>query len=465
MSHIKRNLNASGIVLLSLGALLFGYYDRTRQDLGQFSFAETADSGPVVAQAKGLVASDAPRLPEATYFESLAQLLKSKFVDPVTDDKKLVFGAIRGMVSSLNDPNSAYMDPEEFHSFTDARAGRYEGIGADMVLTSDSKAPAGSIGIDTENDSEVDSSGSVHIPRLVAAYVVPGGPADRAGVKAGDWVDGVDSKWVINSEPLRRLMQLQNLVQQGKAGVTEYNRLRQELRLKSRASMLPTRAKDRLTMGSSGKVTVRWMRGKTLLTTEIQKGTCAVQNTIDSTGDGPLRIRFIPGEAARLRRLAASKSQFVLDLRGNVAGDFASMKQCIAALAPAGSYGFVEREHGTKETPLMIEEGNRRGPKLTLLVDSWTRNAAEVFALALSAKGIAKLTGTAMAGDRSITEVVALPGGAGYTLVTGRFSVARSVGGAHHGKHTAMASDDAGMGRALDGERVAFVGETKGRRA
>jgi len=464
MSHIKRNLTASGIVLLSLGALLIGYYDRTRLELGQVAFSEAADPHVVVAQAEGLVASKVPRIPEANYFESLAELLKTKFVDPVTDDKKLVYGAIRGMVSSLNDPNSTYMDPEEFRVFNGERDGKYEGIGADMVLVSDSKEPAAGQGLGAPEDEESDAAGAVHIPRLVAAFVVPGGPADRAGVKAGDWVDGVDGKWVINSGPIRRLMQLQNLVQKGKATVLDYNRLRQELRLKSRSSMLPTRAKNRLTVGASGTVAVRWMRGATLLTTMIQKGKCSVADSLDAPGDGVLRIRFVPGEAGRLRQAVSQRSQIVLDLRGNVFGDFASMKECIAALAPTGTYGYVEREHGAKETALTIDAGSRRGPRLTLLVDAWTRGTAEVFALALSAKGVAKLSGTAMAGDRSITEVVTLPGGAGYTLVTGRYSVA-SAGGAHHPKRTAMITGRAGLDGPVEGERVASASNPQGRRA
>jgi C-terminal processing protease CtpA/Prc len=56
-----------------------------------------------------------------------------------------------------------------------------------------------------------------------------------------------------------------------------------------------------------------------------------------------------------------------------------------------------------------------------LLTDRTTCGAAEIFALALSSKGLAKLSGGEMGGDRDIYDIVELPDGTGYTLVTSRF--------------------------------------------
>lgn len=422
MSHIKRSFIASGAVLLSIGAMLLGNRQRSLVDLGGVQPVGQLDW---VSRFEGgaLLASKGPQIPEVNYFESVEELLKKEYVEPVTDDKKLVDGAIKGMVSSLNDPDCVYMDPKEFRAFTNARMGTYEGIGAEMILTtSTQEKPQPNPSSEDDDETAVDTIG-VRIPRLVVAYVVPGGPADRAGVKVGDAVDTVDGKWVLNAEPFRKLQQLQAQVQKGQANVQDLNRMRGALRLKTKASTLPTRARERLTIGTEGAMTVKWMRGQTMFTTRLEKGRCRMPNILGGSSDGALRVRFVPGEAVRLKDAVAHKSEVVLDLRGNVMGDFTSMKQCIAAVAPAGTYGYAEREQGQLETPLEVKEGNSHPPRITILVDSATGNAAEIFALALSSKGRAKLSGTAMSSDRSISEVISLPDGGGYTLVKAKYSV------------------------------------------
>ena len=459
MSHITRSFIASGAVLLSVGVVLGGNLRRSQVDQGAIPSVGQIAS-PSGSEAGDLLASKGNQIPEVNYYESVAELLKSEYVDPVTDDGKLVAGAIKGMVASLNDPNCTFMDPKEFKAFTNARTGNYEGIGAEMILTTDPQDKPQPNAASDDEDPVADPTGGIRIPRLVVALVVPGGPADRAGVKVGDWVDSLDGKWVVNGAPFRRLAQLQLRVQKGKATVQDLNHLRQELRLKARASTIPGRAKDKLTIGTSGSVSVKWMRGQTLFTTQIDKESCRLPNILGGSTDGPVRLRFVPGEAARLKQAVAHKAQVVLDLRGNVMGDFKSMKDCLAVVAPPGSYGFVEREQVPREAPMDIKEGNPRAPQISLLVDSSTRNAAEIFALALSAKGRAKLSGTAMAGDRSITEVVALPDGGGYTLVKGRFSITHAKS-ASRPRRTAFAGPPLLRG----GVRVAWLGSSRRRAA
>jgi len=87
----------------------------------------------------------------------------------------------------------------------------------------------------------------------------------------------------------------------------------------------------------------------------------------------------------------------------------------------------------------------------------------EVFALALSSKGRAKLSGAAMAGDRSISEVVALPDGGGYTLVKGRYS-ATAVKKAPRPKRTALAGPPTAF-RRLNEFQVASLGSADRRHA
>ncbi len=434
MSHIKRSLVSSGVVLLCVGAVWAGNHRRTWVDTGGGQDIGQIDSATGSASAEDWVAANGPvTISETRYFKEVADILKYKYVDPVTDDQKLVDGAIRGMIVSLNDPNSIYMDADEFRAFCNARVGKYEGIGAELVLSLGSGSAAG---LQSGDDALADPT-DIRIPKLLVALVVPGGPADQAGVKVGDVVDEVDGKWVINAAPLQKLRSLQTQVQKGKAPASALNKLRQELREKTKASMLPARAKDRLMIGAKGTISVKWMRNGTILATNIAKGRCE----LPAEAAGDLRLRFVPGAASKLQSAIRGRTSVTIDLRGNVMGDMQSMRQCLALLAPAGTYGYVTREQGDGVTPLALASGNPKPPKTTLLVDSNTRNVAEIFALALSSKGLAKLSGTAMAGDRTVCEVVGLQGGGGYTLATGKFTTTKPAKAKIKPKKVAMGDE------------------------
>src|SRR5690606_3246294 len=60
-------------------------------------------------------------------------MILSSYVEKV-DEKKLIEGAIQGMVSTLNDPYSAYMDEETAAQFNDSLESSFEGIGAEVSM-------------------------------------------------------------------------------------------------------------------------------------------------------------------------------------------------------------------------------------------------------------------------------------------------------------------------------------------
>ena len=60
------------------------------------------------------------------------------------DRKKLIDGAIRGMIAALDDPFSAYLSPDEYRQSLQGLSGRFEGIGAQVEsrrLTGDGACP------------------------------------------------------------------------------------------------------------------------------------------------------------------------------------------------------------------------------------------------------------------------------------------------------------------------------------
>lgn len=414
MSPTTKSLLAGAAVVVSAMSIVFGAYMRDRVDVGGANAPESMPIG-------GLVASrDSGDVPEGDYFYEISQLLKQRYVEPITDERKLAIGAIRGMVTSLSDPDSVYMDKDEYRVFKNAMVGEYEGIGVHLELEYAHEAPTKARTPGQAVDPEEAILSNLKIPKLTVVSVVPGGPADKAGVKVGDWVEYLDSHWVPNADTVADFRRLERQVSQGKAKMEQLVKVRSELRKRTKKTLLASKAKDRLMIGTEGSVKVVWRRGTASRTTTIERGSSQVPVYLDE--GGIIRLSFAKGSADSLRRaVERGKGQVTIDLRNNAAGDFKAMKECLAVLAPTGSYGFLKSAKRT--IPLAIGNGNDKPPKITLLVDRSTRGTAEIFALALSSKGLAKLQGSEMSGHLVVIEDNPLPDGSGYTLATARYQV------------------------------------------
>ena len=360
---------------------------------------------------------------EGDYFREISDLLKERYVEPVTDDKKLLAGAVRGMVVSLNDPNSLFFGPEEFKLFKAMRQGRYEGIGAWLAFESGSIPTAPGVeGAGDEESDGADASDAIiaKMPRLTVVAIVPGSPAAKAGLKSGDVLEELDGKWIVNGAPIAQFRRATRAFRDKQITVKEINALRTQLQAKLDRSLMPVKARERLITGTTGTAKLIVMRDGKAIPLSIGRAVSEVPEGVQP--DGTIALPFIDGAPARLEKEIKGRSAVTIDLRGNVLGDDATMVRCLEKLAPKGVYGSTVGAKGTS-APLKVVTGNATPPKITLLVDRSTRGAAQIFALALTSKGAAKIGAgsTAMVPDRELTSVVQLPEGSGYTLASGDY--------------------------------------------
>ncbi|MCK5314593.1 MAG: S41 family peptidase [Anaerolineales bacterium] len=96
-------------------------------------------------------------------------LVHDQYVDQPVDDEVLMRGAIDGMLASLDDPHTSYMDPEQYEMLNTQLQGeeKYEGIGA---------------WVDTSSDY------------LTIISPIPESPAEAAGLRTGDKIIAIDGE-------------------------------------------------------------------------------------------------------------------------------------------------------------------------------------------------------------------------------------------------------------------------------
>jgi len=82
------------------------------------------------------------------------------------DEKEMVYGAIKGMVSSISDIGTSYLDPKETKEYNAVSEGKYfEGIGAEL---------------------------GYHEGQIVVVAPIEGSPAKAAGIRPGDHIIKID---------------------------------------------------------------------------------------------------------------------------------------------------------------------------------------------------------------------------------------------------------------------------------
>ncbi len=105
-----------------------------------------------------------------TYFEKVKSIIEKYYLwkDDI-DEKKLETAAIEGFVSGLGDEYTEFIPADEMKEYTEDIVGNFIGIGIYMIKDEESN-------------------------RVVVYYPIPGSPAEKAGIEAGDLIKKVDGK-------------------------------------------------------------------------------------------------------------------------------------------------------------------------------------------------------------------------------------------------------------------------------
>ncbi len=292
------------------------------------------------------------------------QIIHQEYVDQPVDDTKLMQGAIRGMMETLGDPHSTYMDPQTYKDANSQLSGSYEGIGA-----------------------YVDTTGKY----LTITSPMPGSPAEQAGLQPGDQIIAVDHQDVtsLNPEEVR-------LKVIGPAGTTVH------LTVQRAGASAPLEFDI-----TRQKITVPSASGKML-----DNGIAYIQ--ITTFGDNTTKEL-----TATLNTLLPQKPKgIILDLRDNGGGYLQTAVEVVSQFQDSGVVLYEQYGDGTKKPYNILPGGMATKIPMVVLINEGTASASEITAGALRDYGRAKLVGVVSYGKGTVQNWVPLSNDQGAVRVT-----------------------------------------------
>ncbi len=307
-----------------------------------------------------------------SFAQALSHITKGH-VD-VIDERKLVYGAIVGMVGEL-DAHSAFYTPGQYTRLRQDTEGEFGGIGVQLG----------------------DANKGVLYPLVES--VVPGSPAERAGLRVKDGLISVNGKATVVDGATRAVAHAWHSRLRGAAG--------------SRVS---------ITLMRAGWKTPRKF---TLLRERV-----AIPSVVSTRYGQVAHIairRFREATTRDLRKaieeaLRVPNTRLILDLRGNpgglldkgisVADAFLSKGRIVSVVSRGGQRTEVAKAH---------KEQTYTGFPMVVLVDQNSASASEIVAAALQENGRAKILGVPTYGKGSVQTFLDLADGSGLKLTTSRY--------------------------------------------
>ncbi|MFK9120555.1 lmo1851 family serine protease [Peribacillus frigoritolerans] len=273
--------------------------------------------------------------------------IKDNYYEEV-DEEKLVDGAINGMIKSLDDPYSAYMDKKEASSFHESISSSFEGIGAEIQ----------------EKDGQI-----------MVVSPIKGSPAEKAGVKPNDIILSVDGKSVEGLSSSEAVLKIR-----GEKG--------------TKVDLSISRA------GESEPIELT-----------IKRDTIPIETVYaEMLDDGVAKIQVTSFSEHTVQELKTALEEMskkdmkglVLDLRGNPGGLLEQAIEMASLFIPNGEVVLqVEDRSGKKQVEKSVNDGELKIP-VVVLIDDGSASASEIVAAAVSESADIPLIGVKSFGKGTV---------------------------------------------------------------
>lgn len=302
-----------------------------------------------------------------------------KYYQGEVKDEELVDNGVKGMVSALGDKYSRYYTDEEYKELMEGINGTYVGIGVTLRQQEDTS--------------------------IVVSDVTSGGPANKAGVKAGDKFVRIEGKDMSG-------MKLDELI-----------------------SLIKSRDNEGKVISISLERTAEDGSVETLEKKVICEEIEVVSVTAEKYGEvGYIRIKEFDKEtdeqfvAIMENMRSDSVKGLVIDVRDNGGGSLDSVIHMLDELLPEGD---LITEKSKKDGDKVYHSTNDKSydKPVAVLMNGNSASASEVFAGTMQARGAAELVGTTSFGKGIVQTVFSLERscGGGIKLTTAEYFLPNGV--------------------------------------
>jgi len=309
---------------------------------------------------------------ELKVFSEALSLVRKNYVEDIKP-KDLIYGAIKGMVGSL-DPHSAFMNPDQYKEMQVDTKGQFGGIGIQIGIKDG---------------------------MLTVIAPIEDTPAYRAGIKAGDKIIKINDEFS------------------------------KDIGLHEAVS------KMRGAPSTSVKITILregWKETKDFtIVREIIK-VKSVKSKLLEDGIGYVKLNQFQEQTAydlsdALEKLTQQNiSSLILDLRNNPGGLLNSAVEVSSQFLPSGKLVvFIKDRKGEKNEYRSGRNSTFATVPMVVLVNQGSASASEIVAGALKDWNRAVIIGTQTFGKGSVQSVVPLSDGSALRLTTARYFTPKGV--------------------------------------
>ncbi|WP_100010437.1 S41 family peptidase [Lentibacillus sediminis] len=320
----------------------------------------------IVSALQGAAGNDQQAPETAENMEKISQaytLIQQNYLEDV-EDQQLIEGAINGMLSTLEDPHSSYMDAEMMGQFNQQIESSFEGIGAEVSMVND-------------------------IVTIVAP--IKDSPAEKAGLRPNDQVLKVDGESLEGLNLNEAVAKIRG--EKGSEVVLQIQR-----------------------SGVSEPFDVTIVRDEIPVETVYNS-----IETVDGKKTGILEItNFSENTAAEVKeQLTMLENEgiegLVIDVRANPGGLLNSVEKILALFVPEDMpYLQIEDQNGNK-TPYYSDLKEKKDYPISVLIDEGSASASEILAVAMKEMGY-DVVGQPSYGKGTVQQAVPMGDGSSIKL-------------------------------------------------
>ncbi|OEU75412.1 MAG: peptidase S41 [Desulfuromonadales bacterium C00003068] len=306
---------------------------------------------------------------ELQLFTDVLSIIRRSYVEEV-DMKELVYGAINGMLASL-DPHSSFMPPDVYKELKIDTSGEFGGLGIEITIRD---------GI------------------LTIVSPIEDTPADRVGLQAGDMIVKIEGRFTKDMSIMEAVKLMRgrkgtkikiSVMRESFAKPTEFEIVREIIKVKS--------VKSRTLEDNFGYVRIAQFQERT------QDDLINALSKLKEENDGLL-------------------NGLVLDLRNNPGGLLDQAVKVSDTFLEQGLIVYTEgREEGSQMRFSAHAAGTESNYPIVILINGGSASASEIVAGALQDNDRAVILGTQSFGKGSVQTIIPMNDDTGLRLTTARY--------------------------------------------